>query len=104
MAETSKQQGKGRSAASDAPTSEVVQTNAPVGGDNEPETTWKRGPDAHFDRPTPVSRAKAMVHSGLTLFDVDDASIARQVSALVTASIEECPKEELAAFRSEGKL
>ena|ERR1039458_2639503 len=109
MAEQQKQQGKHHPAAPDAPTGDVAQTNAPVEEVHVLQTPQVVDVDeraaASLRHPlTPVMRAKRMVRDSLGLFDADEQSISKQVVQHVTAMIADCPKEDLAAFRTEGKM
>ena len=97
MAEQQKQQGKHQPAASDAPQSNVAQPNVPVEARIDRIT-------APQDPPTPAERAKMLVLDALALFDADEQTISKQVTSLVTSAVSNCPKGELVAFRTEGKL
>ena len=103
MAEQQKQQGKGRPAAPNAPTGDVAQTNEPA------DDLMTDAVDRELGLPigiamTPAMHAKDFVRYALMYFDADEQSISKQVSQHVTAVIANCPKADLTAFRSEGKL
>ena len=91
-----KQQGKHQPGAQEPTQGATAQTNATVVA-AEPSNMTQTVPA------TPQAWAKGFVFGALEFFDADTPQIAQQVSKYVTAEVNKCPKEQFAAFRTEGK-
>ena len=91
------QQGKQQPQAQNATQGNPAPATAPTGGDGEP---IERATVAPL---TAQQRAKNMVQGALEYFEQDTAAISHDVSNFITAEMTACPKEELAAFRVEGR-